>query len=270
MGSTHHYLSLHTVFILNENIKWLEEYIVYHKHIGFEHFYLYDNEGSTGGWGNKTNNKYGFPISTTSTEEDRAKFQSLLSKYGDCITHILWQPKNQKGEIIYDQDNAVQHCMTTYGKTNEWIACMDLDEFIFSVQNINLIDYLRSLDQDLSCVKLIQKKFKDRFLTNQAYITQEYGCINMKIDESWAAKNILRCRDYLPSTNIHCIKVRNKTIIPDTNILRFNHYNLNPKQLLWMRDFFKSETEFKIDGYDDGMKRYKQLFTNVCQEDICE
>ena len=35
------YLSIHTVFILNENINWLEEFIIYHLHLGVSHFYLY-------------------------------------------------------------------------------------------------------------------------------------------------------------------------------------------------------------------------------------
>jgi len=46
-------LSFHVIFIMNENIKWLEEFILYHSNLGFEHFYLYDNQGSTGGDGTK-------------------------------------------------------------------------------------------------------------------------------------------------------------------------------------------------------------------------
>ena len=30
-----------------ENINFLEEFIIYNLHIGFDHFYLYDNENST-------------------------------------------------------------------------------------------------------------------------------------------------------------------------------------------------------------------------------
>ena len=88
-----HYLSFHTVFILNENIKWLEEFIIYYKHIGFDHFYLYDNEGSNGGDGTKTHNKYNFPITTTSTKKNHIDLQKILTKYSDYITYIKWQPK---------------------------------------------------------------------------------------------------------------------------------------------------------------------------------
>ena len=87
-----HYLAFHTVFILNENIKWLEEFIIYYKHIGFEHFYLYDNEGSNGGDGTQTHNKYNFPITTTSTLQNQLDLQNILQKYNDCITYIKWQP----------------------------------------------------------------------------------------------------------------------------------------------------------------------------------
>jgi hypothetical protein len=39
-------LGIQTVFILKENIPFLEEWIIYHKKIGVDKFYLYDNTGS--------------------------------------------------------------------------------------------------------------------------------------------------------------------------------------------------------------------------------
>ena len=46
--ATTHYLSLMTVCIIDENVRWLEEFVAYHLHLGFDHFYLYDNSGSAG------------------------------------------------------------------------------------------------------------------------------------------------------------------------------------------------------------------------------
>ena len=58
-----YFLSFHTIFIMNENIDWIEEFLKYHLAIGFEHFYLYDNEGSVGRNGStETHNKYGFDL----------------------------------------------------------------------------------------------------------------------------------------------------------------------------------------------------------------
>jgi hypothetical protein len=258
-----YYLSFHTVFTLNENIKWLEEFIIYYKHIGFTHFYLYHNEGSSGCCGSERQNKYGFPINTTSNDEDKQLLSKILLKYKDDITYILWQPK-KNDIIVYGQNESVMDCITKYGCDNEWIAFFDLDEFIYSEKNIDLPCYLKSLDRNISCVKLIQKKFIDRFLSNGNLITQDFRCINnLVIDTHWGAKNIVRCEDCISTEIIHYFNVKYNTITPDVDILRFNHYNLNNKQLNWMKSYFNSDSEFKIDGIDDGMKRYNNIFNFI-------
>ena len=38
-------VGIHTVFIGKENILFLKEWILYHKYMGVEHFFLYDNSG---------------------------------------------------------------------------------------------------------------------------------------------------------------------------------------------------------------------------------
>jgi len=261
-----YYLSFHTVFTLNENIKWLEEFIIYYIHLGFEHFYLYHNEGSNGDSGNGSTserNRYGFPISTTSTTEDLILFEEIMSKYGDYITYIQWCPLKDE-VIVYGQDESVKDCIEKYGPENEWIAFMDFDEFIFSAENINIPEFLRSLDLSVSCVKIIQKKFLDRFLTCKNLITQEFRCINdLDIDVRWAPKNIVRCKDFIDINTIHMITVKNKTIVPNTKTLRFNHYNLNEKQLGWMKEFYNRRENFIVNGIDDSMLRYHKLFSNI-------
>ena len=260
-----YYLSFHTVFILNENIKWLEEFIIYYRHLGFEHFYLYHNEGTNGDVGNggtSERSKYGFPISTDSTTEDIILFEEIMNKFGDYITYVQWQPRKE-GVIVYGQEESVKDCIEKYGSENEWIAFMDFDEFIFSAENINIPDFLRSLDLSVSCVKLIQKKFLDRFLTCNPLITQEFRCMNdLPIDIRWAPKNIIRCKDFVDIDTIHTMNVKNKTIVPNTSTLRFNHYNLNAKQLKWMKGFYNRSEDFVVDGIDDSMSRYYKLFLN--------
>ena len=259
-----HYLAFHTVFILNENIKWLEEFIIYYKHIGFDHFYLYDNEGSNGGDGTQTHNKYNFPITTTSTDQNQLDLQTILTKYNDCITYIKWQPK-YNDIIIYGQTESMNDCLTKYGCDNEWIAFFDLDEFIYSAiykSVFNLSNYLMSLDSIISCVKLTQKKFLDRFLTTERFITQEFKCISENtIDTTdWAPKNIVRCKDVIRVSYIHEIVVKKETYTPHINILRFNHYNFNKKQSEWMKGYYKTDDEFILDSEDYGMKQYTHLF----------
>ena len=252
-----YFLSFHTIFILNENIKWLEEFIIYYKHIGIEHFYLYDNEGSSGYSSSNTENRYGFKINTTSNEEDKLIFEKILNKYKNDITYIKWQPV-VNNKIVYAQPECIKHFIKNYGMETEWCAFLDLDEFIFSKNNINIIELIKNLEPSISNIKIIQKKFLDRFLSNEKFITQEYKCINMPIGLEWAPKNICRISDFIDLENIHTMFFKGKTVIPHSDIIRFNHYNTNDKQLKFIVDFYK--VKYEINDIDDGMSRYKFLF----------
>lgn len=253
-------LSFHTVFIVNENIKWLEEFLIYYKNLGVEHFYLYDNEGSIGRNGSTQEyNKYGFRISANSHINDQLELQDIIQRYSDVITYVKWQPTNLKGEILYNQCDATRHFMTTYGHESEWAALMDLDEFLFSESDVNLRTYLSAQPTDVSCLKVSQKKFIDRFLSTEIHITQDYKCITMPYKPEWGPKNIIKCADFVDmNPNIHNIAVKYKTEVIDPSVWRFNHYNTNPKQLEWMKEIYKRT--YTINGVDDGMKRYKHLF----------
>jgi glutamine synthetase len=129
---TKYYLSFHTIFILDENIKWLEEFIIYYLYLGFEHFYLYDNEKTTGGDGTQTENKYGFKIDVNNNENNQRILNNILNKYNKYITYIKWQPQNDKNEIVYGQTEGITHFIKNYGDETEWVAFLDLDEFIYS------------------------------------------------------------------------------------------------------------------------------------------
>ncbi len=252
------FLSFHTIFIVNENIIWLEEFIKYYLHIGFDHFYLYDNEDTSGGDGSKTHNKYGFEISENNNQH---LLDTILQKYNNKITYIKWQPRNDKNEIIYGQSEGIRHFIDNYGNETEWVAFLDLDEFIFSPTNINIPEYFANLPQNCSCVKIVQKKFEDRNLSKSSFITQTYKCIDKEIGFEWAPKNIVKCSEFIDIDNIHSIQTKGETIHENSDIIRFNHYNVNEKLLIWMKEFYKSPVDFTLNGVDTGMERYKHIFT---------
>jgi hypothetical protein len=273
-------LSFQTVFRLNENIKWLEEFLIYYINIGFEHFYLYDNDGSLSEFDKSTNiNKHGYKISNNEPTEDKVILDRILEKYGDKITYTKWKPTNKENEIIYGQDYATMDFIKKYSDETEWIALMDLDEFLISVNNIDIPNYFRNLPNDVSCIKLGQKPFINRFESNQKYITQDYRCIDTFIKQGeGGSKNIVRVRDLLDidkikqidinqfdlsnilhckelididqtwNLHIHSIRVKNKILEVDQNDLRFNHYQIKDIN--------------NLNGYDDNMKKYTYLFEN--------
>ena len=51
------------------------------------------------------------------------------------------------------------------------------------------------------------------------------------------------------------------------DILRFNHYNVNKKQIEWMQGFYnKSSSNDFTYGYDDTIKRYSEIIKSKCND----
>lgn len=264
------YLSLQTVFILNENIQWLEEFLIYYIHLGFEHFYLYDNEGSNGKLnngmdksysGNSFFNKNGISRATHNKAEDLEKLKKILSKYVDRITYIKWQPRDEKGDIIYNQTRSIEHFISIYGHETQWVAFLDFDEFLFSKEDVSIVEFLKRQKKNVSCVKISQKKFIDRHLSQKRYVTQDFQCIeSLEMNAEHRPKNIVRCQHFKYLLDVHQILVKCHTIIPDINIFRINHYHVNNEILKWMKGFYGDRCHFYLNSIDDGMKRYQALF----------
>lgn len=84
----------------------------------------------------------------------------------------------------------------------------------------------------------------------------------------WAPKIIIKniSTNIENISNIHSIEnINGKTINAPLDILRFNHYNVNKKQINWMKDFYnkKSINEFEY-GYDNSMSRYTNIINSKC------
>jgi Glycosyl transferase family 2 len=268
-----HLLGMHTVFLARENIAYLKEWIVYHAILGFQHFYLYDNTGSIGRDGSTaTTNKYGinfFERTSTLTDADLAdQLHEIVADVPVDVTIIPWQPRDRYGNIYYGYNDSVYHCIGMYGHQTEWLAFLDVDEFLFSPSLVDIAAELRSL-QRAGCNRLIvlQKKFLDRFLSPSRYVTDIYECIEGIDTSAWAPKNIVRVDslDLLGVRGMHIMPARGGTTTAKTDAIRFNHYNVNPAQLRWMRGFYRSTQDFEINAVDDGMKRYRQRLHDECR-----
>ncbi|WP_316359490.1 glycosyltransferase family 92 protein [Candidatus Neptunichlamydia sp. REUL1] len=124
----------HSVSILstfrNEG-RFLEEWIEYHRLIGVNHFYLYNH------------------CSTDNYEE-------VLQKYVDMGIVTLEKNLNQDKPHIKRLPNGfildvVQHAnanhfMESYAKESEWVAHIDIDEFIVIPENFrSILHFLESL-----------------------------------------------------------------------------------------------------------------------------
>ena len=96
--------------------KYIQEWIEYHKLIGVEHFYLYDND---------------------STDDI-----SILQQYIDdgiiTLNHISGQAQQMR---------AYNHFIQTYKEETEWCAIIDLDEFIIPTEKATLPEQINAILQ---------------------------------------------------------------------------------------------------------------------------
>jgi len=95
-----HFLSICTIF--KNEAGYLREWIEFHRLVGVDHFYLYENR----------------------SEDD---FAPVLAPYVEqgIVTLHAWP-------LEPGQNPAYTHCLTEHGAESEWIAFMDADEFFYA------------------------------------------------------------------------------------------------------------------------------------------
>ncbi|NOY16676.1 MAG: glycosyltransferase family 92 protein [Gammaproteobacteria bacterium] len=267
-------VAIHTVFLPRENLFFIKEWLAYHTYIGIDHFYLYDNTGSIGrGGSTPARNKYGIDFYTLtaalSDAEVGAILNEILAEFGDHCTLIEWQPRDEKGQVVYGCEESIIHCMYNYSRDVKWLCAIDMDEFLYSPCNEpldSLLDWLE--DKGHSQCVLLQKKFEDRFLHLDKLVTNIENCIEGIDTAIWGPKNIILTDAFYPDgiQSIHNIPVRfGSSHWIDTNRLRFNHYNVNGWQLNWMKQFYNCDSLFKLDVIDKGMRRYRDRLHSLCE-----
>jgi hypothetical protein len=137
---------------------------------------------------------------------------------------------------------------------------MDLDEFLFSPSNMDIINYMKALPQTVSKLRVSMKTFVDRHEAQSQYCTQDFRCIEgVSMTYGTGCKNIVRTDDFITTTNIHhTYELKQDSIDVDKTVLRFNHYNGNNKQIQCLKDVF--EVDITLSSLDAGMARYSNLY----------
>lgn len=149
-------LNLHTVYIPREHILFLEEWLLYHEHVGFDHFYMYDNTGSRGDYLSKYKNvqksgrdKRGYDIGSLTghlSDHDIGAIQrKIFDKFPGKITYEKWQPLNRDGEIWYGQMQAIQHYLLNHAEDEAWTGFFDIDELVVDTQFSNIKDCILNI-----------------------------------------------------------------------------------------------------------------------------
>jgi hypothetical protein len=280
-------IALHTIFVLKQNIPFLEEWIEYHKYIGVDRFYIYDNSKSIGNNGSSQGvNKYGLnynDLISLSDNEIQKELDTILEKYPE-IVYTKWEPRNDKNQVIYAQTLNINKHNRKYGKDTDWTIYTDTDEFLVSRDKMEngvpikgfLKDILRDISKGKSNInKLVitQKKFGDRFCNIPKNFYEIFPTIKNLDTKDWAPKCIIYNRNFQykhPSEfSIHDIPVKGekeKTIYLDQNLLCFHHYNTNKKLREWMKGFYGRD-DFEI-GTDDSLKNFGTVLSTRINENF--
>jgi len=199
---------IHTVYTPEENVDYLEDWLLHHTLIGVTHFYLYDNGGAHDyphdplWYISPFTNKYGAEIKYT-VEEARIKQQEIFKKYP--VTVIPWQNRDANGKLLYNQIESVLHFkdMVKEGLC----AFIDIDEFIIKTEEFK------------PCT-MLQRKFKSRHFYNSVYDCYEVFDTDTT---NWAQKAILDMGNFPHLDTSHNIHFGHVDL--PLSKLYFNHYN---------------------------------------------
>ena len=103
--------------------EWLSHYIK----LGFEHFYIYDNNST-----------------------DKEQLSAVLNKYSEYITLIDWPFMHGNcTEHKFGQFGQINHCIYKYGQLSEYMFIGDVDEYIVpKIKNKTLYDFLKNYDNN--------------------------------------------------------------------------------------------------------------------------
>ena len=208
----HKKVAVSIVAILKNEAPYIKEWIEYHKLIGVDRFYLYDNESDDG-------------------------------------LYDILKPYIEDGTVIYKYVEG--HCMQIpvyndaiyrYKDETEWLAIIDLDEFIVPIKYNSIKEVLNEYSKysglAVNCISYDSNGYltKPDLLTIEAY-TNRRKDLN---SDRHIIKSIVKPKDIYYNNNPHCCKFKRNKIIVDSSftpcpgaltkdcnvdVIRINHYH---------------------------------------------
>ncbi len=114
-------LSVGTVF--RDEARFLKEWIEFHKLVGVQHFYLFN-------------------------DQSKDHYLDVLSPYIESGEVELYENDYPTGtEWQYRQEDCFARCLEMTRGVSRWVAFIDADEFLFPVEQTNLVDFLTDYEE---------------------------------------------------------------------------------------------------------------------------
>jgi glycosyltransferase involved in cell wall biosynthesis len=262
-------LAVMTVFLPRENLFFLEEWLNYHLLNGVEHFFLYNNEGSSSA-------EWGPTLSATGRTKQRVPIRHNLQWSSDSavlsnievvlepyrrhglVTHVPWKPRTGAGTIGYDRLGAIQDYHRRFGLLSDWTAHIDIDEFLVAPASEKAVEVLDKLDQrKLDRVLLPEKCFAPRF-NDQGHpqrsvlgLSKSHATLIPPMD---GASLLLRNNCTESVSNWH-----------DGDLVRINHYKYHHWELPAAAERLGVES-IALDTIDTSMQRWVKPGRDLAQK----
>jgi len=130
------------VAIAKDEALYLAEWIEYHRLVGIDKFIIYDND------------------STDNTADVLAPYVTM-----GIVEHILWQGVGQQNLAYLDALRRLRY-------ESEWLAFIDIDEFIVPLSSETIVEFLRELSDDVGQVLIDWRSFN-----SSGHITKPEGLV---------------------------------------------------------------------------------------------
>lgn len=222
--------------IFRDEAVYLKEWIEYHKLVGIEHFYMYNNFSAD-------------------------HYKSILEPYilNGEIDLINWPyPQGQM--------SAYKDCIERFSSESQWIGFIDLDEFVVPIKNDNIYSFLQKFEKNCGAVLIYWKMFGTSGLIER----DESRLVIEDFTISWKKHfNIGKC---FFNTNYNCIfNNKNSSMhhrawttykgitFPPVN--EFGYVSFGPQSndlVLGHKAFPVQINHYYIKSYNEGIKKKKK------------
>lgn len=159
LSSYQYNLSMCAIF--HDETPYLKEWIEFHKLVGFEHFYLCSN--------NNTDN-----------------FKEVLEPYiKSGLVELKEFYTDDHDHSINIQCKYYTEVIKKARKVSKWVAFLDIDEFLFPVENISLPEFLKYYDDCAGLVvnwQVFGTSYVDKIPPNRLMIEMLTRCSNEALD----------------------------------------------------------------------------------------
>ena len=214
--------NLAIVAIMKNEGPYLQEWIEFHKMLGVEKFYLYDNE----------------------SDDDTKNILKPYIKSG--LVDYTFYP-GQKMQL-----SAYNDCIAKHKNEAKWLAVIDLDEFIVPVKYNNISEFLTEQSDKIAQIIIPWVIFGSNGHENKpnGLVVESY---TKRAKHSWLYKAIINPRLVL-NMSCHEHLVAGRTISVSMSKIRIHHYHCKS----WQEYRLKSMRGDAWDGADAGMKKYQR------------